>query len=103
RHVPRQARRDRHPGRGVRAAGPPLHPGPPVGRAGPRPAPGAGPQAHRPPRRRALPGKPSLGVPLPHPMLEGHRSLRRRGAGAGGPGSGPSRGLSPRRGHPGGV
>ena len=57
------------PRRDLRAARPPLHPGAAVGRAAARPAPGAGPRAHRARGRRAQPGQPAVGLPLPHPLL----------------------------------
>ena len=33
------------------------------------------PRAHHPRRRRPLPGEPALGLPLPHPLLEGAGAL----------------------------
>ena len=69
--------------------GSPLHPGPAVGRAGARSrATRADRAAHRAGGRRAEPGRPAVGVPVPDPLLEGAGHLRRAGAGAGRPGPG---------------
>ena len=59
--------------RALRAARAPLHPGAPVRRARSRPAQGARAPADRARRRRAEPGEPAVGLPLPHPLLEGRR------------------------------
>ena len=58
-------------------AHPPVHPSPAVGRAGARPdaAQLASDRAHR---RRAEPGQPAVGMPVPYPMLEGPGDLQRR-------------------------
>ena len=42
-------------------------------------------QAHRARGRRAEPGQPAVGLPVPHPVLEGAGHLRRGGAAAGRP------------------
>ena len=55
-------------------AGAPLHPGPAVGRSGARPAQGAAAAAYRAGRRRTEPGQPAVGLPVPHPLLEGRRT-----------------------------
>ena len=78
RHVPRQDRGDRHRGRDLRAPDAPVHAGAALGRAG------AGPDAARSARpdhpggRRAEPGEPAVGLPVPHPLLEGAGHLRAR-------------------------
>ena len=56
--------------RAVRVPAPPVHGRAAVGRPGPRPErrPARAPAAHR---RRAEPGQPAAGVPLPHPLPEG--------------------------------
>ena len=48
--------------------------------------------------RRAQPGQPAVGLPLPHPLLEGAGHLRRRAAGADRPRAGPPVRLPLRRG-----
>ena len=64
-------------GRDLRAADAPVHPGAALGGAGARPG-GARPAGDHPADRgRALPGQPALGLPLPHPLLEGAGDLRR--------------------------
>ena len=68
-HVPRQDRRDRAARAAVRRAGPPVHPGAAVGRAGARPGRRAQAQAGHPQGRRPEPGQPAAGLPLPHPLL----------------------------------
>ena len=68
--VPGQDRRDRHPRRHLRRAGPPLHPGAAVGGAAARSPPGAHPRADRARGRRAQPRRPAVGLPVPHPLLE---------------------------------
>ena len=83
----------------LRAAGPPLHPGAALRRADPGPQARAGPQAHRARGRRAQPPVTPLGLPLPHPLLEGPGDLRHRRAGPGRPRPGPPRRLPLRRGH----
>ena len=80
RDVPGQDRRDRGPQGRLRAARAPLHPGAPLRRAHPRSEGRAGPQAHRARRRRAQPAVTTLGLPLPHPLLEGAGDLRHRRA-----------------------
>ena len=53
-----------------------------VGGADSRPARRATPPSHRA-RGRAAPGdRPTVGMPVPHPVLEGHRTLRRGNPGA---------------------
>ena len=64
----------------------------------PDPAPGTGAQADRPRRRRPVAGQPAVGLPVPHPVLEGDREVRGGGAGARRPGQRPSRGVPLRRG-----
>ena len=49
-------------------------------------------------RRRAEPDRPALGLPVPHPLPEGHRRLRRGRARPHRPRPGPPRRLPPRRG-----
>ncbi len=51
----------------------PVHAGAAVGGAGARPAGARAPPADRADRRRAQPGQPALGLPVPHPLLEGDR------------------------------
>ena len=72
--VPRQDRRGRHRGRDLRAADAPVHAGAAVGGAG------AGPDACA--STKAIirldgdvpsPGQPAVGLPVPHPVLEGRR------------------------------
>ncbi len=62
--------------RDLRAPDAPVHPGAAVGGAGAGPdaARAAGPDRAR--GRRALAGEPALGLPLPHPVLEGAGDLR---------------------------
>ena len=54
-----------------------VHPGAAVGGADPRPAHRARPPAHRARGRAADADRPAVGLPLPHPLLEGDRRLRR--------------------------
>ena len=63
----------------------------------PDPAQGADPHPHRARGRRAQPGQPAVGLPVPHPVLEGPGDLRREEPVAPGPGPGPSGGLPLRR------
>ena len=78
RHVPRQDRRDRPPRRHLRPAQPPLHPGAAVGRADPRPASwSASAAASCSTGDVPSPVEPAVGLPLPHPLLEGPGHLRR--------------------------
>ncbi len=71
-------------------AGPPVHAGAAVGHPAARPQRRALPAADRPQRRRAQPGRPAVGLPLPHPVLaqaraggRGRRHVRLLGGGAG--------------------
>ena len=66
--VPRQDRRDRPPD-DVRPAGSPVHQGPAVRGARARSGVRAAAQARRPAGRRAEPGQPARGLPLPHLLL----------------------------------
>ena len=70
-------------------AGPPVHPGAAVGDPDRRPRPRAVAQADHADRRRAEPDRPTVGLPVPHAVLEGPGHLRRRGAGADRPRPGP--------------
>ena len=77
-HVPRQDRRDRRPRADLHHAAPPVHAGAAVGRTrrqagGDRWTPRADPAR----RRRAEPDQPTLGLPVPDPVLEGAGHLRR--------------------------
>ena len=70
--VPRQDRRDRHRGRDLRAPDAPVHPGAAVRGAG------AGPDGRAATRQIIRlegdvpsPGQPAVGLPVPHPVLEG--------------------------------
>ena len=58
----------------------PVHAGPAVGRTGARPDDRTSAQANRAHGRRAEPGQPAIRMPLPHPLPEGPRCVRRRGA-----------------------
>ena len=59
----------------LRRAAAPVHPGAAVGRARPRRGPRhAAEGAHPAGRRRAQPGRPAVGLPVPHPVLEGRRT-----------------------------
>ena len=69
---------DRRPGRGLRAQLPPLHAGAAVRGALARPGAARRRRAHRARGRRAQPGQPAVGLPLPHPVLEGAGDLRHR-------------------------
>ena len=86
RDVPRQDRRDRHQGQGLRRARCIRTP-----QALLSAAPAADPEletpagADHPLRRRAQPDQPAVRMPVPHPVLEGPGHLRRRGAPAGRP------------------
>ena len=62
-------------GRGLHPSDPPVHPGAAVGRAGARPDAARQAGADRPDRRRALAGQPAVGMPVPHPVLEGAGDL----------------------------
>ena len=86
--VPRQDRRDRHRGRDLRAARRTRTPRRccPRCRCRTRRCAGTGDQI-RAGGRRAVPGQPAVGLPVPHPLLEGAGDLRRAGAAAGGCGS----------------
>ncbi len=78
RDVPRQRGGGGHRRRRLRLAVAPLHPGPAVLGAAAR-APSAGPEGPHPAAgRRAQPGQPALGLPVPHPLLEGPGHLRGR-------------------------
>src|SRR5581483_6815243 len=75
-----------------------------------RPPPGTGTAPHRPPGRPAQPGRPAVGLPVPHPLpavrhADRHpaAALHRRGAGRGQPGAGPRRRLPLRPGENGSV
>ena len=77
--VPRQDRRDRAARRRLRPAGAPVHAGAAVGRAAARPdarAASAGASCSTATCRR--PVEPAVGLPLPHPLLEGGADLRAR-------------------------
>ena len=71
----------------------PVHPGAAVGGTRARPDDRASPQAHRADGRRAQPGQPAVGLPVPHPLPEGPRCVRRRGATADRPRRRPPGGL----------
>ena len=62
-----------------------------------RPARERGAQAHRARGRRASPGRPAVGLPVPHPLLEGAGDLRARRAGPRRPRPRPPRRLPLRR------
>ena len=68
--------------RGLRPADPPVHPGAALRGPGPRPDPARAPGADRPQWRRPLAGEPAVGVPVPHPVLQGPGAVQRRGASA---------------------
>ena len=68
---------DRRRGPDLLPAHPPLHPGAAVGGAGARPDAAGGPEADQADRRRAQPGQPAVGLPLPHPVLQGRRRTAR--------------------------
>ena len=84
-HVPRQDRRDRRPGRRSTSARSTRTPGRCC-----RPCPtstrlGAPPDADPARRRRADAARPAVGLPVPHPLLEGAGDLRHRRARPGPP------------------
>ena len=60
-------------------AGAPVHAGAAVGGAGARPAQGAPARADRAGGRRAEPGQPAVGLPVPDPVLEGRARGSRSG------------------------
>ena len=76
--VPRPDRRAGPGRRALRASAAPLHAGPAVRRADPGPARGALARADRAHRRRTQSGRPAVGLPLPHPLLEGDPGLHGR-------------------------
>ena len=78
-HVSRQDRRARRQARPLHPPAAPLHRGPLVGGAGPRPRGGA--PAHHPQRRRAEPDQPALGLPLSYPLPLHLHPLLQGGAG----------------------
>ena len=71
RDVPGQDRGDRRRRRAVQDAEAPLHGRAALGRAGGRPEAGEGEEADHPGRRRALPDRPSVGMPVPPEVSEG--------------------------------
>ena len=71
RHVPGQDRRGRRQRDAVRQAAAPLHRGAAVGRADTRPETERSAPAHHPRGRRAQPGEPAVGLPVP-PALPAH-------------------------------
>jgi oligopeptide transport system ATP-binding protein len=79
------------------------HPGPAVRRAGRGPDPARPPRRDPPDRRRAVPGEPTLRLPVPHEVLEGAGRVRHRRTGAGGAGGYPSERVPLRRGTPRGA
>ena len=60
----------------------PVHPGAALGRAGARPDAARQARPDRAGGRRALAGQPAVGLPVPHPLLEGAGDLRAGGAAA---------------------
>ena len=68
--------------RDLRAPDAPVHAGAAVRRAGAGPDPARSTRRHPADGRRAAPGRPAVGLPVPHPVLEGAGHLRDRGAGA---------------------
>ncbi|CAA9315141.1 MAG: Oligopeptide transport ATP-binding protein OppF, partial [uncultured Friedmanniella sp.] len=76
--VPRGAGRDRGRGADLLPAHPSLHPGAALGRSGARPDAAPRPPADSAERGRAQPGQPAVGMPFPHPLLQGAAQLRRR-------------------------
>ena len=77
-----------------------LHPGAAVGRAGPRPRGPRAARADHPAGRPAVAGQPAVGLPVPHPVLEGAGDLRRGGAAAADPAGYGARERLPLRGDP---
>ena len=100
-----QDRRDRPGRRGLRDADPPVHGLAALGGADPRPARERRARADRARGRRAEPGEPAVGLPLPHPLPAGDRDLLARSsrrwsttaAATGPPATTPSTGPSRRR------
>ena len=90
-------------GRDLLAPDAPVHAGPALRGAGARPDAARQARADRARRRRAVPGQPAVGLPLPHPVLEGPGRLqdgraRARAARPTGRASTSRRATSPRRG-----
>ena len=71
-----------HAGRDLQHADAPVHAGAPLGGADRVAEPARQAQPDRARGRRAEPGRPAVGLPLPHPLLEGAGDLRRAGAAA---------------------
>ena len=70
RDVPRQDRRDGARRADVHGPGPPVHARADLGDPAARPAPRAGPGADHGRRGPAEPGRPAVGLPVPHPVPE---------------------------------